>query len=107
MTGPIEPRETAKAAGKSQRIEAGEELTVKRRAAFRASCRAVLEDAAVTEIVVDLGKTRWIDSTGLGMLVELRDIAHRSGRQIVLANASAAVREHLDTAHFGQLFDLR
>ena len=107
MKKPMEGQPAEKAAGKSQRLVAGEELTLNRRAAFRTTCQLILDDASVTEIVVDLRDTRWIDSTGLGMLLELREIARQSGKRVALANASAGVREHLDTAHFEHLFELR
>ncbi len=59
------------------------------------------------EIVVDLGDTHYLDSSALGMLLVLRDQARHRSKSVVIARARSAVRDVLNIANFGKLFDFR
>lgn len=59
-----------------------------------------------TRYTVDLGKTRYMDSAGLGMLVQLREFAGGSGGQVTIKGAHGATRKILEVANFGKLFKL-
>ena len=53
--------------------------------------------------VVDLGGADYLDSSGMGMLLQLRDHAAK-GRPLQLINGNEDVREILQIANFDRLF---
>jgi len=55
--------------------------------------------------VVDLSNADYMDSSALGMLLQLRE---HSGKDVgvTLANGNRGIREFLRTAHFDKLFTL-
>ena len=55
--------------------------------------------------VVDLSSTEYMDSSAMGMLLQLREHADKSS-QIKLVNASANIQEILRIANFDKLFQL-
>ena len=62
--------------------------------------------AAAGKIVVDLGLVDYLDSSALGMLLMLRDKATGSNREIALSNCKGPVKQVLDIANFGRLFQI-
>jgi anti-anti-sigma factor len=58
------------------------------------------------EIVVDLGIVDYLDSSALGMLLMLRDKAKGANREISLSNCKGSVKQVLDIANFGRLFNI-
>lgn len=72
---------------------------------FTQAANAVLHSEART-IRVDLAEVGYIDSSALGMLLHLRERARQTeGKEVVLANC-AKVRQILDIACFGKLFQI-
>ncbi len=71
---------------------------------FRECVDAVLQQAVVRELVVDLGDVEYLDSSALGMLLMLRDKARSSGKEVALINCKGAVKQVLDIANFSKLF---
>ncbi len=55
---------------------------------------------------VDLSDVHHMDSSGLGLLVHLREHAAKTGSDIVLMNPSAVARRNLETAFFHEIFDI-
>ncbi len=55
------------------------------------------------EFVVDLGKAEYMDSSALGMLLQLRDYGAKSG-SVELRNSNDSIREILRIANFDKLF---
>lgn len=55
--------------------------------------------------IVDLSSTDYMDSSAMGMLLQLREHASKSG-QIELKNANANIQEILKIANFDKLFKL-
>lgn len=47
---------------------------------------AALESEGCRQLVVDLAETEFLDSTGLGALVHLRNASESSGRKLILRN---------------------
>ena len=66
--------------------------------------RAIKEPAP--EIKVDLAGVDYLDSSALGMLLMLRDKAKGAGKSVTLANARGAVKQVIEIANFGKLFQL-
>jgi anti-anti-sigma factor len=65
--------------------------------------RRSYENAAeVSDYVVDLGGTEYVDSSALGMLLLLRERA--GDKSVRIVNCSAGVRRILEIANFQKLF---
>jgi len=58
------------------------------------------------EFVVDLSATEYMDSSSMGMLLQLKEYSHPS-KQVSLANGNDGVREILRIANFDKLFDIQ
>ncbi len=58
------------------------------------------------KVEVDLAQVDYLDSSALGMLLMLRDRSKAAGKEVVLAGARGSVRQVLDIANFGKLFEL-
>jgi anti-anti-sigma factor len=73
---------------------------------FRHSYEEILAAAGVRQLDVDLSGVEYIDSSALGMLLLLREKAGGRNIEIRLANASGPVRQVLEVANFGRLFEI-
>jgi anti-anti-sigma factor len=73
---------------------------------FRDAYMPLLEDNSVREIVIDLMRVEYVDSSALGMLLLLRERAQTSGKQVVLSGARGTVRQVLEVANFGRMFTI-
>lgn len=73
---------------------------------FRDAVDGALQGAGRRKIVVDLGGVDYLDSSALGMLLMLRDRAKSSEGTVALTNCRGAVKQVLDIANFGKLFDI-
>lgn len=62
------------------------------------------EDAKPAQVRVDLEGTEYMDSSGLGMLLLLRDHFSDENPKIVLANPSQELSKVLEIANFNKLF---
>ena len=54
---------------------------------------------------VDLSRTEYMDSSAMGMLLQLREYASRAAR-VSLLNGNENVRDILRIAHFDKLFNI-
>ena len=57
-------------------------------------------------IVLDLARVSAVDASGLGLMLELRELAARSGIRLKLANASSFVRRVFEVTRLDSVFDL-
>lgn len=73
------------------------------RSDFLDAVERAMADAA-DEIRVDLGSVNYLDSTGLGLLLIVRDKANDVGKWVTLANPQGSVRNILEIARFDKLF---
>jgi len=73
---------------------------------FRANYESLLNSKDVHEIEVDLSGVDYIDSSALGMLLLLREKATEKNIQMTLINPKEAVRQVLEVANFGRLFNI-
>lgn len=63
--------------------------------------------AAGTEVLaIDLGAVTFIDSSGLGALVKIRNDAAAQDSRVVLVNLSAPVRRLFEISGLDQVFDV-
>jgi anti-anti-sigma factor len=73
---------------------------------FREAVDTALAAPSAKEIQVNLAEVDYLDSSALGMLLMLRDKAKGGGRTVSLANCQGAVKQVIDIANFGKLFQL-
>lgn len=73
---------------------------------FRRNYEDILNTPSVRELDVDLSQVNYIDSSALGMLLLLREKATNQNIQIKLAHAQGSVRQVLEVANFGRLFEI-
>ncbi len=73
---------------------------------FRAAYEQLLESGTLRDIVIDFASVDYLDSSALGMLLLLREKADGAGKNIVLANLKGTVKQVLDIANFGKLFNI-
>jgi anti-anti-sigma factor len=73
---------------------------------FKEAYMAVLNDAGVQSINVNLAGVDYLDSSALGMLLMLRERVQTAGKQISLSNPNETVMKILDIANFKKLFTI-
>lgn len=73
---------------------------------FRAAYEPLLVDSAVRSVTVDFGGVDYLDSSALGMLLMLRDKLGGVNKDVSLAGVSGNVKQVLDIANFGKLFQI-
>lgn len=73
---------------------------------FREALNTAVSDASAREVAVDLGEVDYLDSSALGMLLMLRDKARLADKAVLLTNCRGAVKQVLDIANFGKLFNI-
>ncbi len=57
-------------------------------------------------VVLDLARVSAVDASGLGLMLELRELAERQGIRLRLANASSFVRRILAVTRLDSVFEL-
>lgn len=74
---------------------------------FRSAYETMFENSAVRELEIDFGQVDYLDSSALGMLLLLKEKSESSGRAVVLSGLQGTVKQVLDIANFGKLFNIR
>jgi anti-sigma B factor antagonist len=64
---------------------------------------ALVENADIERVAVDLGGVKFCDSSGVGALLDIRRAAERSGATVALSAPSAGVARVLDIAGIDDL----
>ena len=59
-----------------------------------------------TRVTIDLSRTSYVDSAGLGMLIQLREHVGADKASVTLVGANETIRTILDVANFGRLFSI-
>ncbi|MFA7279622.1 MAG: STAS domain-containing protein [Sterolibacterium sp.] len=75
--------------------------------AFSVAVRSLPEDSTITEIKVNLSDVDYLDSSALGMLLQLREKAKVAGKTVSLAGATGSVKNVLKIANFEKLFPVK
>lgn len=73
---------------------------------FRAAYEPLVGDASVRNVVVDFAGVDYLDSSALGMLLMLRDKLGGAGKDVQLTGVRGNVKQVLDIANFGKLFQI-
>lgn len=56
---------------------------------------------------VDLSRTNYMDSSGLGMLIQLREYAGGDNGRVILSGARPTIQSILEVAKFSRLFEIQ
>lgn len=73
--------------------------------AFRQCSEEALKNDATRQVVVNLTRVNYLDSSALGMLLLLREKAAAAGRpEVTLCGATGIAQQVLDVANFGRMF---
>jgi anti-sigma B factor antagonist len=86
-------------------VEGPTQFIIDNRAELRQRVRAQLEQGRGT-VVVDLSRTEYVDSAGLGTLVLLNKEARAAGGCLVLAGLSDHVRDLLRLVRLDEVFTI-
>ena len=73
---------------------------------FRDAVDSALAQVKGRQVRVDLSGVTYLDSSALGMLLMLRDKARPAERPVALVGAQGSVRQVLEIANFGKLFEI-
>lgn len=73
---------------------------------FREKYEAILAAPGVRHLAVDLRDVNYIDSSALGMLLLLREKAAAQNIDMTIVNTQGSVRQILEVANFGRLFNI-
>jgi anti-anti-sigma factor len=73
---------------------------------FRAAYEPLLADAEVRSVGVDFSSVDYLDSSALGMLLMLRDKMGGANKEVALSSVRGNVKQVLDIANFGKLFQI-
>lgn len=73
---------------------------------FRAAYEPLVGDVSVRTITVDFSGVDYLDSSALGMLLMLRDKSGGANKEVALTGVRGNVKQVLDIANFGKLFQI-
>jgi anti-sigma B factor antagonist len=82
------------------------EVDVQTAPEFEATALARLRDPVTEMVALELAEVSFIDSTGIGTLVQLRVAAAEFGKQLVLAEPSQRVRDLLELTALTSAFSI-
>ncbi len=73
---------------------------------FRAAYEPLIADSTLRSVVVDFAGVDYLDSSALGMLPMLRDKMGGASKEVALTGVRGNVKQVLDIANFGKLFQI-
>jgi anti-anti-sigma factor len=73
---------------------------------FRAAYEPLITDATVRSVAIDFSGVDYLDSSALGMLLMLRDKLGGANKEVALTGVRGNVKQVLDIANFGKLFQI-
>jgi anti-anti-sigma factor len=73
---------------------------------FRAAYEPLLVDVSLNAVNVDFSAVDYLDSSALGMLLMLRDKMGGANKDVALSGVRGNVKQVLDIANFGKLFQI-
>lgn len=73
---------------------------------FRAAYEPLITDSTVRSVAVDFAGVDYLDSSALGMLLMLRDKLGGGNKEVALTGVRGNVKQVLDIANFGKLFQI-
>lgn len=73
---------------------------------FRGAYEPLVGDVEIKSVVVDFSGVDYLDSSALGMLLMLRDKLGGASKEVSLSGVRGNVKQVLDIANFGKLFQI-
>ena len=73
---------------------------------FRSAYEPLIANPAVRVVVLDFSAGDYLDSSALGMLLMLRDKMGGASKEVALTGVRGNVKQVLDIANFGKLFQI-
>lgn len=73
---------------------------------FRGAYEPLVADAGIRTVTVDFSGVDYLDSSALGMLLMLRDKLGGVSKEVFLTGVRGNVKQVLDIANFGKLFQI-
>ena len=74
---------------------------------FKDAYAALISNADVREIEVEMSKVDYLDSSALGMLMLLNERAKAANKAVSLLNTSGVVSQILEVANFSKIFNIK
>lgn len=89
----------------------GREMTLFLPEKFNFEIHGEFRDAYITEkkaksMIVDMNKTNYMDSSALGMLLQLKEHAEKCNSKISVKNVHHNIMQIMQIAHFDKLFNI-
>jgi anti-anti-sigma factor len=87
-------------------------LTIKLSGRFDVSLHKSFSDSykdkigSISRVIVDMGNVEYIDSSGLGMMLVLRERIGGDDAKIDIVNVSPGIKKILETTNFDRLFNI-
>jgi len=69
--------------------------------------RNTYEDEKSKTVVLDMGETQYMDSSALGMLLQLKEFTDEHNSKVCISNANSSISQIIKIAHFDKLFNIK
>lgn len=93
--------------GRTARLILSGDLDFSSQALIQAAAEEALANPAAAEIIVDLKKVTFMDSSTIQVFINLQKKAKAAGRPLTFINCSEKVRQIFVIGGFDQIFDIR
>lgn len=70
------------------------------------TCKMLMTQPNIRELVVDFREVQYIDSSVLGSLIYIRELFEKQAGSIKITNARGSVQEILQIAAFDKIFEM-
>lgn len=74
---------------------------------FRRSYAPLMDDKSISHVELDCADMRFIDSSGLGLLLLLNEAAEAAGKETSIVNCDTRTRKLFMVANFHKLFRMQ
>ncbi len=68
--------------------------------------RQAYEEPGVQSLILDMNKTQYMDSSALGMLLQLKEHSDKNNSKISIENVSNNILQIMQVAHFDKIFTI-
>ena len=68
--------------------------------------RRAYEETGIKSLILDMKNTQYMDSSALGMLLQLKEYTDKNNSQICIKNVSNNILQIMQIAHFDKLFTI-